>query len=96
MSWPWISITDATPYQIIMDYTGTPAGGPVYIGWAPPGVPPSQASWKIIKIPYVTIVVNGVSMTVESQRRFVNGDVGFKYVFNPANGTTYSGSYVFK
>ena len=90
MSWPWISITDATPYQIIMDYTGTPAGGPVYIGWAPPGVAQTAAMWKIILISYSTIVVGGVSMTVETQRRFANGDVGFKVAWSKRTGYTYS------
>lgn len=96
MSWPWISLTDATPYQIIMDYTGSPGGGPVYIGWAPPGVTPSQDKWKIVKISYITISIGGASVTVESQRQFANGDVGFHSVFNPSNGTTYSGSYTFR
>lgn len=96
MGWPWVSLTDATPYQIIMDYTGSPGGGPVYIGWAPPGASPKDAKWKIIKIIYITIVVGGVSMTVESQRQYANGDIGFKYVFNSSGGTTYTGTDVFK
>jgi hypothetical protein len=96
MSWQWVSLADATPFQIIMDYTGTPGGGPVYVGWAPPGVTPSQDKWKIIKISYVTISVNGVSMVVESQRQFANGDVGFHQVFNTSGGTTYNGNATFK
>ncbi len=96
MSWPWVSIVDATPYQIIMDYTGSAGGGPVYIGWAPPGVATSADKWKIIKITYTTIVVEGAAVFVETRRQFANGDIGFRYVFNTLGGTTYNGSYVFK
>lgn len=96
MSWPWLSITDATPYQIIMDYTGTPGGGPVYIGWANPGVPTSAQKWKIILITYTTISVGGASLVVESQRQYANGDVGFNSVWNSSNGLSYTGGAVFK
>lgn len=79
-----------------MDYTGTPGGGPVYIGWATPGVPRSDAKWKILMITYVTIIVNGVSMVVESQRQYANGDVGFNQVWNLSGGLPYTGGATFK
>jgi len=96
MSWNWVSLADATPYQIIMDYTGTPGGGPVYIGWAPPGVLTSQDKWKIIKITYAQITIAGSLVWVETQRQFANGDIGFHQVFNSSGGTTYTGGANFK
>lgn len=35
-----------------LDYTGGPAGSPVYIGWALPGSLTANAVWKITKLTY--------------------------------------------